>query len=81
MKILFYKILIPYKNLKSFKNIIDGLNLSIDSYVPSPLSSTLATLSDDEKKIGTICIDLGHSNTSISIFENNKFIYGFIYFN
>jgi cell division protein FtsA len=44
--------------------------------VPSPLSSALATLSNDEKKIGTICIDLGHSNTSISIFENNKFIYG-----
>ena len=33
-------------------------------------------MSDDEKKIGTICIDLGHSNTSISIFENNNFIYG-----
>ena len=44
--------------------------------MPSPLSSGLATLSNDEKKIGTICIDLGHSNTSISIFENNKFIYG-----
>ena len=26
--------------------------------------------------IGSICIDLGHSNTSISIFENNNFIYG-----
>jgi cell division protein FtsA len=76
MKILFYKILIPNKNLKSFKNIIDSLNLSIESYVPSPLSSALATLSDDEKKIGTICVDLGHSNTSIAIFENNKFIYG-----
>ena len=76
LKILFYKILIPLKNLKSFKNIIDGLNLSIDSFVPSPLSSALATLSYDEKKIGTICIDLGHSNTSISILENNKFIYG-----
>ena len=76
MKILFYKILIPYKNIKSFKNIIDRLNVSIDSYVPSPLSAALATLSSDEKKIGTICIDLGHSNTSISIFENNKFIYG-----
>ena len=76
MKILFYKILIPYKNLKSFKNVINDLNVSVDSYVPSPLSSALATLSDDEKNIGTICIDLGHSNTSISIFENNKFIYG-----
>ena len=29
-----------------------------------------------KKKIGTICIDLGHSNTSISIFENDKFLYG-----
>jgi len=76
LKILFYKILIPLKNLKSYKNIIDSLNIEIDSYVPSPLSSALAVLSNDEKKIGTICIDLGHSNTSISIFDNNKFIYG-----
>jgi cell division protein FtsA len=76
LKILFYKILIPLKNLKSYKNIINNLNISIESYVPSPLSSALSVLSDDEKKIGTICIDFGHSNTSISIFENNKFIYG-----
>ena len=75
LKVLFYKILIPYMNLKSYKSIIDDLRISIDSYVPSPLSSALATLSNDEKNIGTICIDLGHSNTSISIFENNKLIY------
>ena len=76
LNVLFYKILIPYKNLQSFKNVIESQKISIESYVPSPLSSALATLSNDEKKIGTICIDLGHSNTSISIFENNKFIYG-----
>jgi len=76
LKVLFYKILLPYKNLKSFKNLIDSINISTESYIPSPLSSALAVLSKDEKKIGTICIDLGHSNTSISIFENNKFVYG-----
>ena len=76
LKVLFYKILIPYKNIQSYKNVIESQNISIESYVPSPLSSGLATLSNDEKKIGTICIDFGHSNTSISIFENNKFIYG-----
>jgi len=76
LKVLFYKILIPYKNLQSYKNIVESQGISIESYVPSPLSSALATLSNDEKKIGTICIDFGHSNTSISIFENNKFIYG-----
>ena len=76
LKVLFYKILIPYKNIQSYKNIIESQNISIESYVPSPLSSGLATLSNDEKKIGTIYIDLGHSNTSISICQNNKFIYG-----
>ena len=76
LKILFYKILIPYKTLSSYKNIIDKLNIKIDNFVPSPLSSSLAVLSEDEKMIGSICIDLGHSNTSISIFENNNFIYG-----
>ena len=76
LKILFYKILIPNKNLQSYKNIVETQGITIESFVPSPLSSALATLSNDEKKIGTICIDLGHSNTSIAIFENNKFIYG-----
>ena len=76
LKVLFYKILIPYKNIQSYKNVIKSQNISIESLVPTPLSSALATLSNDEKNIGTICIDLGHSNTSISIFENNKFIYG-----
>ncbi len=76
LKILFYKILIPLKNLQSYKNVVESLDISIDSYVPLPLSSALGTLSNDEKKIGTICIDFGHSNTSVSIFENNKFLYG-----
>jgi len=76
LKILFYKILIPNKILNSYKNIINKLNIKVDNFVPSPLSSALAVLSEDEKTIGSICIDLGHSNTSISIFENNNFIYG-----
>ena len=76
LKVFFYKILIPNKTIQVYKNIIESLGISIESFVPSPLSSALATLSNDEKRIGTICIDLGHSNTSIAIFENNKFIYG-----
>ena len=60
----------------NFPSGVESQSISIDSYVPLPLSSALGTLSDDEKKIGTICIDLGHSNTSVSIFENDKFIFG-----
>ena len=76
LKILFYKILIPSKTLNSYKNIIDRLNIKVDSFVPTPLASALSVLSNDEKMIGSICIDLGHSNTSISVYENNNFIYG-----
>ncbi len=76
LKILFYKILIPNKIFKSYKNIVNRLNIKVDNFVPVPLSSSLAVLSEDEKTIGSICIDLGHSNTSVSIFENNNFIYG-----
>ena len=50
LKVLFYKILIPYKNIQSYKNVIESQNILIESYVPSPLSSGLATLSNDEKK-------------------------------
>ena len=76
LKVLFYKIILPYKNIKRLKNVFDSLNINVENFVPSPLSSALSVLSKDEKKIGTICIDLGHSNTSVSVFENNKFIYG-----
>ena len=51
LKVLFYKILIPYKSMLSYKNLIESQNISIESYVPSPLSSGLATLSNDEKKL------------------------------
>ena len=76
LKILFYKILIPNKIFNSYKNIVNRLNIKVDNFVPMPVSSSLAVLSEDEKTIGSICIDLGHSNTSVSIFENNNFIYG-----
>ena len=51
LKVLFYKILIPYKSMLGYKNLIESQNISIESYVPSPLSSGLATLSNDEKKL------------------------------
>ena len=76
IKLYFYKLLIDKKNLKNIFNITNDLKLNIDNVIPSPLSSALSTLSKDEKNLGTICIDLGHSTTSTAIIENNKFIFG-----
>ncbi len=76
IKINFYKIRIQKKYSDNISSVIKKLKLNIDNYIPSPLSSSLSSLTKDEKELGTICIDLGHSTSSISVFENNKFVYG-----
>ncbi len=76
IKINFYKINIQKKYSDNISSVIKKLKLNIDNYIPSPLSSSLSSLTKDEKELGTICIDLGHSTSSISVFENNKFVYG-----
>ncbi len=76
IKINFYKIYIQKKYSDNISSVIKKLKLNIDNYIPSPLSSALSSLTKDEKELGTICIDLGHSTSSISVFENSKFVYG-----
>ena len=76
IKINFYKINIQKKYSDNISSVIKKMKLNIDNYIPSPLSSSLSSLTKDEKELGTICIDLGHSTSSISVFENNKFVYG-----
>ncbi len=75
IKINFLKIKIKNKIINNFSNLLNKVNINIENYIPSPISSSLSVLSDDEKKLGTICIDLGHSNTSIVIFDNNNCVY------
>ena len=76
IKINFYKILTQKKYIDNIKNIIAALKLNIENIIPSVLSTALCCLTKDEKELGTICIDLGHSSSSIAIFQNNKFVYG-----
>ena len=76
IKINFYKIYIQKKYSDNISSVIKKLKLNIDNYIPTSLSSSLSSLTKDEKELGTICIDLGHSTSSISVFQNNKFVYG-----
>ena len=75
LKVYFYKLAVRENYIKTIKTIFEQLNIHIEDFVPSPLSSALATLKKDEKELGSILIDLGAGSTSISIFENNKLIY------
>ena len=76
VKINFYKILSKRKYIENLTGIFNKLKINIENFIPSPLSTSLSSLTRDEKELGTICVDLGHSTSSISIYENNKFIYG-----
>tara|TARA_Y100000590_G_scaffold460785_1_gene620947 strand:+ start:2627 stop:3850 length:1224 start_codon:yes stop_codon:yes gene_type:complete len=75
LKVFFYKLAIRNNYIRTIDTIFKQLNINIESYIPTPLSSALASLKEDEKDLGSINIDLGSGSTSISIFENKKLIF------
>ena len=75
IKLIFIKLMIKAKIIQNYSDIFKKIDLYVENFIPSPISSSLAVITRDEKELGSICIDLGHSNTSITIFENNKCIY------
>ena len=75
LKVNFYKYAVKKNFINTLSNLFDSLNIHIENYVPTPLSSALATLNSDDKILGAICIDLGASSSSIALFENEKLIF------
>ena len=75
LNINFYKLSVDKNLFNTYKNIFDELNIHVEHFIPTPLSSSLAALSRDDKDLGSICIDLGDSSTSVAIFENKKLIF------
>lgn len=49
--------------------------LDIESHVVAPYAAGLATLVEDEKNLGCICIDMGGGTTSIAVFKEGEVIY------
>ena len=62
----------------SLTNIKSALKLSkieVSNFVLSSYASTLATLKDDQKKLGTAVLDLGGSTSELAIFKNKSIVY------
>lgn len=62
----------PMRNLEL---AINRSHLSVESMIATPYASGLATLVDDESELGCACIDMGGGTTSISVFNERKFVY------
>ena len=75
LKLNFYKFAVKKNYTNTLSSLFKNLNIHIENYVPTPLSSSLATMNSDDKLLGAICIDLGASSTSIALFENEKLIF------
>lgn len=62
----------PMRNLEL---CINRSHLSVERMVATPYASGLAALVDDELEMGAACIDMGGGTTTISVFNESKFIH------
>ena len=62
----------PMRNLEL---CINRSHLSVERMVATPYASGLAALVDDELEMGAACIDMGGGTTTISVFNEGKFIH------
>ena len=62
----------PMRNLEL---AINRSHLSVERMVATPYASGLAALVDDELEMGAACIDMGGGTTTISVFNEGRFIH------
>ena len=75
LSINFYKLSLDINIINTYKNLFRLLQIHVENLIPTPLSSGLATLTKDDMDLGALCIDLGESSTSFSVFENKKLFF------
>lgn len=71
----FYKLSLDVNIINTYENLFKSLQIHVENLIPKPLSSGLATLTKDDMDLGALCIDLGESSTSFSVFQNKKLIF------
>ena len=63
----FYRLSVNQNIINTYKNLFYELQIHISQLIPTPLSSALATLNIDDQDLGSICVDLGESSTSLAV--------------
>lgn len=64
--------LAPQRNLEA---AINRSHLSVEQMVATPYASGLSALVNDELEMGAACIDLGGGTTSLSVFNEGRFVF------
>lgn len=61
--------------VRNLESCVMRCQLEIESHVVAPYASGLATLVEDEKDLGAICIDMGGGTTGIAVFLEGEVVY------
>lgn len=61
--------------LRNLVLLIERCYLSLSRAIPSPLASALAVTSEEERRLGITCLDIGGGMTSISAFADGRFLF------
>lgn len=56
-------------------NSVNRLSVEVEDVVLQPLASAKAVLTDTEKQLGSILVDMGGGTTDIAVYKNDKLIY------
>ncbi len=61
--------------LRNLLLLIERCYLTLSRAIPSPLASGLAVTSEEERRLGITCLDIGGGMTSISVFAEGRFLF------
>ncbi len=61
--------------LRNLELCVNRAHLSVEGMVATPYAAGLATLVEDEMKMGCACIDIGGGTTTLSIFMDGSYVY------
>jgi cell division protein FtsA len=61
--------------MRNLELVLHRCHLEIEALIATPYASGLASLVDDEAKLGVACVDFGGATTTVSVFHDGQVVY------
>ncbi|OQY10590.1 MAG: cell division protein FtsA [Fusobacteriia bacterium 4572_132] len=62
-------------SINALMKSVNNISIEVDDILLEPLASAKSVLTETEKKLGTVLVDIGGGTTDVAIFKNEKLIY------
>ena len=75
LEVAFKIIAVPEATLANFRRVIEKAGLELEEIVLSPVAAGVAVLTDDEKEMGSVMVDIGAGTTKLSVYHEGAMIH------